>query len=615
VSAFLNTIIEVENVNFNPFSSYDLGMESDILGSYEKSMNFSNINSIRKDNLNTPYEETYEYMAKLTSLDDVFNSYYYREYFLKRYLTNIPLFASEVLNTKLTWQQHGICHDHNPYGGRLAVPSGHGCGKTKLIGVLCVHHMLCNQKSITRIQAPKLEQITKLSFGEVVSVVDSMRGSSNINGIIEPNKWAFLANFISFTATLIYVTGFKTQWYIESAVAKRGESNSLSGQHGWSYLLILDEACGIEDGHIVASLGGLTESRNSCIAFSQHANTNSMFHHFVTTLSVENGGVWRVNRLSSVESPLVSDGALLNFIATYTEDERRVRVEGLFPLDDAGNLFSLQNMSQLYNVEDKPWIEAIAWTCRGFTTDIAYKGVRDSSVTIRYNLASVSNELGITKYFVEVTDIEIFHKATKLRPTDVGKKAVQSMVTEIRDSNGYIYDEYINAVDASSGGFETSLVMQDEATKSEEPITIHGLEWASSDSLSNDERNQYINERAKGYMKLRETIQDGRFIVSCPKYKTRVLREMENIPLLMDSKFRYQIASKKDMNSASPDILDCFAEIFIIPYLDSTEQNAPLLNDKMEIEEIKKLMERVAKTREESEGLEESSLSVVTIAH
>jgi len=604
-----------KSVSINPYLTDDLELEVEAITEFRDLFNFQDSWLDLNQEDEVPFLESYEYMVKCNTFDEVFNSYYYQEHFLKRYLMNIPLMAYEVLDTPLTWQQWEICDMHDPYGGRLAVPSGHGCGKTKLIGVLSAHHMLTAQNSITRVQAPKLEQITKLSFGEVVNVVDKMRGNININGKVEPNKWAFLAKFFVFTVTRIYIKSYPTQWYIESAVAKRGESNSLSGQHNWSYLLILDEACGIEDGHIVASLGGLTEEKNSCIAFSQHANTNSMFHLFVTSLSVDNDGVWRVNRLSSYESPLVSDKALANFIATYTDDELRVRVEGLYPLETTGNLFSLEDMKKIYE-PDKKWLDGIEWTSRVFTTDIAYKGIRDSSVTIRLNLACVVNELGIMKYFVEVTDIEVFHKATKMRPTEVGEKAIKDMVGEIWEEDGYTYEEYVNGVDASSGGYETFLTMEDAAHSSQEQIEVFGLEWGGNDRLSNIERGMYVNERAKGYVLLKETIDGGRFFINCKNHKTRVLTEMENIPLFRDGKFRYQIASKKDMKSRSPDILDCCAEIFIMPYQDSTSRNAYLLDDKAEIKKKKELIERVMKQREKNEeerGVEESSLDITTI--
>ena len=307
---------------------------------------------------------------------------------------------------------------------------------------------------------------------------------------------------------------------------------------------------------------------------------------------------------------MVSDKALANFLATYTEDELRVRVEGLYPLQTTGNLFSLENMQQAYSRDDKGWLEHIEWTSRGFTTDIAYKGIRDSSVTVRYDLACVHNELGIMKHFVRVTNIEIFHKATKLRPTEVGEKAIKDMVSEIWRENGYTYEEYINGVDASSGGHETFLTMEDTVHRSQEQISVFGLEWGGNKSLSNAETMMYANERAKGFILLQETIEGGRFFIDCPEHRTRTLTEMENIPFYRDGNFRYQIASKKDMKARSPDILDCFAEIFIMPYIDSSDRNAYLLGDKEEIAEKKELIKRVMKQRDENEESEEYSLDI-----
>ena len=150
-------------------------------------IDFRTLKRIEREEKEENYLNSYEYMASLGSLDEIFDSNYFIDNFLMRYTDNIPLFAKEVCNTDLTWQQVDICDNHNPYGGRLAVPSGHGCGKTKLIGILALHHMLTARKSITRIQAPKLEQVTKLSFGEVINSIDNMRLDVNIGGAIVPN--------------------------------------------------------------------------------------------------------------------------------------------------------------------------------------------------------------------------------------------------------------------------------------------------------------------------------------------------------------------------------------------------------------------------------------------
>ena len=84
-------------------------------------------------------EEKINYLqTNYSTLPQIFNHPYYIELFRKRYTLDIPLFAKEILDTRLTYQQVDICNLYNPCGGRLAVPSGHGIGKTRLIGVLCL---------------------------------------------------------------------------------------------------------------------------------------------------------------------------------------------------------------------------------------------------------------------------------------------------------------------------------------------------------------------------------------------------------------------------------------------------------------------------------------------
>ena len=61
----------------------------------------------------------------------IVEDWYYREYFIKRYFNDLPLMAFELFGMNLTYQQEDIWNEFVKsggwQGGRLVVPSGHGC--------------------------------------------------------------------------------------------------------------------------------------------------------------------------------------------------------------------------------------------------------------------------------------------------------------------------------------------------------------------------------------------------------------------------------------------------------------------------------------------------------
>lgn len=155
-------------------------------------------------------------LSKSTDFMEVWSSEYYREYFIKRYINDLPRFAFEVAGIELTHQQIDIWNTYRKsggfMGGRLGVASGHGTGKTKFIGIISILHLLCFSQSITRIQAPTLAQVTSSSFKEVTEVCIALKRGIKINGKTYASKWGFLLDFIQINVGQIYIKNYKTSW-------------------------------------------------------------------------------------------------------------------------------------------------------------------------------------------------------------------------------------------------------------------------------------------------------------------------------------------------------------------------------------------------------------------
>ncbi len=510
------------------------------------------------------------------TLLEVHESPYYQKHFVQKYINDLPRLAFEVFGRKLTWQQIQILDEHDWMGGRLAVPSGHGIGKTFFIGFIAIAHILLFPKSITRIQAPKEDQVTKFSFKEIKAMHSALDEPRRINNRLVKSEWSFLAKYIQANKTLIYVKGFQESWYIEPATAPKGDPTNLSGQHNWSYLLLLDECSGIPDTHIQGSLGALSEKFNSCIAFSQHTRTSGMFHEFVTTSSQEQGGVWKVLRMNSEQSPRVTASAIRAWRATYTENEYNVRVLGLPPLFEDGYLLTSTEASRAYSKKGKEWMDKLTFNTLTLSTDVAYTGLRDSSVVTEMRVAVTTDITGKKKIYCIVDDINVYQGKNAKLPTDLSQGVFDSLMKRLDEDRQKDIDYMFLRlpIDATAGGHEAYAVLDEKVMSAGlGDAIVQGVTWGSGRLVGFDKK-RFLNQRAKANVMLKEAVAENRFYVATNKHKTRVLNELSHIPFTFTVDFRYKILSKQEMAKKginSPDIIDTFSQQFLVPYVQTTE--------------------------------------------
>ena len=481
-------------------------------------------------------------------------------------------------------------------------------GKTKFIGIISALHLLLFYKSITRIQAPTIKQVTTSSFKEITASLEMLKENRKINGKFYNSGWGFLLDLIQINKTNIYIKGFDTSWYIEAKTAPKGESTNLSGQHQLNYLLIFDEASGIKDEHIEASLGALSEEFNSCIMFSQHTRLAGKFHEFATIKSVSNGGVWNVLRLSSRYSPRVSPNQLKMWLETYTEDEIRVRIDGLPPKKDTGMLLSPDEIMKMYDIENNIYKEKVFSKPMKqiiFSYDIGYTGYRDSSILV---IAEVEKIIEKTtnkeRLYIKIIDIQKYNGTNGRLPTDFVKEIVFKEILQFLDekaSVGKFYENVYVGGDATAGGYEAFTILEDLLleTNSYNFIT-KGIQWGT-EKLYFEDKKRFINGRAKAFVNLRDTITNDRIIITTNKYQALVQKELSNIPFKFTDTFKYKILSKEEMkklNINSPDIADTIAQIFLMNIIPNESK---VIDQNQEKEEIPSTDDLIALDFEDEE--------------
>ena len=517
------------------------------------------------------------HIKRLSTIKDfglIWQDEYFQKNFVHRYMWNLPLASFELFGAELTHQQIDIWDEflkgNGWRGARVAVPSGHGTGKDFFIGNLASLHLLTHFQSITRLQAPTLKQITTSSFKEITKSLKAIKSQRKINGINYTSRWSFLFDLIQINKEKIYIKGYETSWYIEAVTAPKGDPTNLAGQHQFSFLLILNEASGIYDDAVTTSLGALSETYNCCLAFSQHTKLSGKFHEFVTQRTVDKGGVWRVVRISSRKSPNVSKEQLKNWIETYSEDEVRVRLDGLPPRKETGKLIDIATAYSMYDNDNDIFNNDEIFNDLVFSFDLGYSGYRDSSV------------LGIAEAYVfqdSVTDRQ--HKFLKVKELYEysgfnGKLPMEFIAVVFNHILNYLQNsdkQYTNIYvigDATAGGYEPFKKLEDMFLNfGEYDIIFKPLQWGS-ERLYFEDKKRFVNARAKAFVNLKEHLEMKRVKLYVDVMKNRILNEVTNIKYKFSDTFKFKIMSKEEMkkeNIKSPDIADTLAQMFLIDYI------------------------------------------------
>ena len=510
-----------------------------------------------------------ERLSGKTNLYDIVTDPYFIENFYAKYINDIPLFAFEMCGIELTWQQIEVVKDFSYKGGRKAVASGHGTGKTRLEGVILLHFLILHEFSIARVIAPVITQITNYVFKEFVYCVHTFKTPKRLGDKVVINEWAFLMDFIVVTKTKMYIKGCHTSWYIEAKTAPKGEAEKLSGQHNKYYLLILEEASGIEDTHIENSLGALTEEVNSCLAFSQETRQEGKFYEFMNT-----NPTWQKLRLNSEESPRVTIEALREFKSAYTDDQYRIKVQGLGSKN--------KNNERLIEPEDieklthkKKWLKDFKPTCLIVSADVATSGRRDKSVRVLGRAMKIVDDDKETLYII-LDDVQVPKKFIKnqtvyYKPMAMAVDTIKEIIKISRSKLYKMLDLCLLAWDANTIGNEAYDEVEEMSYNVDEfDVEPNAITWGDrgrDSRLQGIERTQFYNERAKAFYLLNQALENETIYADEDlPYLGELKKELKSIPYFLTSTGAKIQVESKDKMAKSPDIADCLAQMYLLDY-------------------------------------------------
>lgn len=463
--------------------------------------------------------------------------------FCRRFAHDPVRFAVEVLRITPTHQQIELFRSVAPSRSRTSVSSGHGTGKTSGTSVLVLWHMICFFQSVTLITANDMDQMKATIWKEISTNVERIRANKN---------YAWLADHIEVLANAtMRIKGFEKNWFVESKTANAKTANKLAGRHGKWLFIIADEASTIPDEVLTTLRGALTEEHNRMLMNSQPTRNAGFFWRTHHDLCLANGGEWNNIVLSSMDSPLVSTSALREMWDSYDDDERRVRLLGLFPQDSSKFMMSLNVAMKLYTrgriIQDhEPYGYLI-------TSDIASgEGVRDKSAIVCIRVIGYG-DIGPDARRVEVFKIPIHTNSIR-----------SNKFAGVIMGQGEDMTDNLKVVDSGGLGINVCQDLEDANQN------IHRVNWGNP-CFQNKNKDRYLNLRAQAMHQCARACKEGRVSILTNEYKKDILTQSSRIPKAFTDKGRIKVPPKGSAEwdgMGSPDLWDaiCFAFLENVSY-------------------------------------------------
>lgn len=231
------------------------------------------------------------------------------------------VFAEECYGFVCDDWQAEVCAAYDRRDRRISIVSGHGVGKTTLLAILIVHHILFRYPQKTVCTAPTSGQL----FGALAMEVKAWIGRL-------PEAWQGL---LDVQAEKISLKSAPNDSVIEFRTSRAETPEALAGVHSTFTLLVGDEGSGIPEKVYEAGSGSMSGHNAMTILAGNPVRSSGLFFDTHNKASVRDS--WTRFQVSCVDNPRVSADFVTDMAARYGSESNafRVRVLGLFPkLDD-----------------------------------------------------------------------------------------------------------------------------------------------------------------------------------------------------------------------------------------------------------------------------------------
>lgn len=468
--------------------------------------------------------------------------------FIKRYMFNLPLFAYEVCgctyvdkdnNDEITEQQKELLESVQMPASMTAVASGHGTGKTRSIAIICLWHLLCFPQSNTLVTAPKVDQVRSHVWKEIHAAVERMRGGT----------WGWMADFIEIWSRRVNIRGHAAKWFVKAKSAPKGAPENIAGEHAHFYLVIADEASGVDDEILKKLDSALTQGAgNRMLLISQPTRNTGYFYEAHQKRNKLCGGHWTAITMNGEDSRLVTDAMIARKQMEYGGRESReycISVRGIFPDFNNGYLVAAPDFAATFT--KKNIIPRNAPYGQIITVDLASGEGRDYTVMTLFSVLG-SGDIGRNARRVTLEKVLMYNNTLK------GSKGA-GQIKRIKD----MYPHARMYVDAGGLGLTICQLLE------EWKVPLTRVNWGLT-SYNPSYKERFQDQRAQCHSHLARAIENGRFTIKDYRYKQELTNEATRIPFGFNSRGVFKIPSKKDMRELgikSPDMWDTLAMAFL----------------------------------------------------
>lgn len=218
-------------------------------------------------------------------------------------------------------------------GCRVAVSYGHGTSKSAMLAWILDWHLRVFHFSNAMLTATNIEQDRSVVWkylDDVIADVEAM--------------YPWQAGYFVKETRRYFSVLHKDSWYVMPKTASKAKPENLAGQHNINYLVVVDEASGVDDVIHDVLKGALTNERNRYVMTSQPTRATGHFAEAMTKLAVkERGGpgIYTAITMNSELSPLVSHQFIRDKLIEYGghhSPEHQIRVLGNLPDNLSGYL-------------------------------------------------------------------------------------------------------------------------------------------------------------------------------------------------------------------------------------------------------------------------------------
>lgn len=203
----------------------------------------------------------------------------------------------------------------------IAVKSGHGVGKTTLLGWLAVWWITVYLDAKVRITAPTSTQLHDTLLPEMKSWIRRMPDG------VQDKLYAVKAERVEFKPAA-------DRNFISAATSRADQPDAMQGVHATHTLIVGDEASGIPDPVYEASVGSMSSPHSTMLLAGNPVRNKGFFFDCFTKPGVMEN--WTPFTISCVDHARITPDFIEEQRQRYGEDSNafRIRVLGEFPRGD-----------------------------------------------------------------------------------------------------------------------------------------------------------------------------------------------------------------------------------------------------------------------------------------